>query len=50
MNLKDKIKDMNIVEAAKILSSNGMLIKRPMLLSDDFVILGFKEDLYENIK
>lgn len=46
MNLKDKVKDMNKEEAAELLSTNGMLVKRPILIQDDKILIGFKEDLY----
>lgn len=47
MNLKDKIKDMSKDEAIEILSTNGMLVKRPILIDGDKVLVGFKEDNYE---
>ncbi len=46
MNLKDKIKDMSIEECIELLSTNGMLVKRPILVEDDKVLVGFKEDNY----
>ena len=46
MNLKDKVKDMNKEEAAELLSTNGMLVKRPILIQGDKILIGFKEDLY----
>ena len=46
MKLKDKLKDMSEKEQLKLLSSNGMLIKRPVFISDNFVIVGFKEEEY----
>lgn len=49
MNLKEKVKDITKEEAAKILSANGMLVKRPVLIRDDKIILGFKEEIYKNI-
>ena len=49
MNLKDKIKDMSREEAAELLSSNGMLVKRPILVKDGKVLVGFKEDSYKEI-
>lgn len=49
MNLKDRIKDMSREEAAEILASNGMLIKRPILIKDGKVLVGFKEDSYKEI-
>lgn len=47
MGLKDKVKDMDLEEASKLLSSNGMLIKRPLLVKDDKVLVGFKEQEYD---
>ena len=49
MNLKDKVKDMSLDEAVELLSTNGMLIKRPILVSDDKVLVGFKEAEYKEI-
>lgn len=46
MNLKDKVKDMNKEEAAELLSTNGMLVKRPILIKENEILIGFKEDLY----
>ncbi len=42
--MKDKLKTMSQDEALDILSNNSMLIKRPMLLGDDFALVGFKEE------
>lgn len=44
MQLKDKFPTMTVEEALKLLNQNGMLIKRPFLLADDFGLLGFKEN------
>ncbi len=44
MNLKEKIPLMTEEEQFTLLASNGMLVKRPMLIGDDFVLVGFKED------
>lgn len=43
MGLKEKFQNLNIDEAFALLSQNGMLVKRPFLLGDDFGLLGFKE-------
>lgn len=43
MGLKDKLGSMSEDEKLKILSSDGMLVKRPILVGDDFVLVGFKE-------
>jgi arsenate reductase len=34
-------------EMLKLLSTDGMLVKRPLLVGDDYVILGFKEAEYK---
>ena len=46
MKLKDKLKEMPEKEQLKLLSSNGMLIKRPVFVSEDFILVGFKEEEY----
>ena len=43
MQLKDKLPTMSEEEQLSLLASNGMLVKRPLLIGDDFVIVGFKE-------
>ena len=49
MKLKDKIKTMSKEEMIEILSTNGMLVKRPLLVMDDKVLVGFKEENYKEI-
>ena len=49
MNLKDKIKYMTREECVALLATNGMLVKRPILVKDDKVLVGFKEDQYKEI-
>ncbi|MBD7911696.1 MULTISPECIES: arsenate reductase family protein [Clostridium] len=49
MNLKEKVKNITKEEAAKILSTNGMLVKRPVLIKDSKIVLGFKEEIYNEI-
>lgn len=44
MQLKDKLAAMSEEEQLALLATNGMLIKRPIVIGDDFVLLGFKED------
>jgi arsenate reductase len=41
--LKDKIPNMTEKEQYELLATNGMLVKRPMIVGDDFVLVGFKE-------
>ena len=36
-------------EQAELLSSDGMLVKRPLLVGDDFVLAGFKQDEWEKV-
>lgn len=43
LNLKDKLADMSEEEQYELLATDGMLVKRPILLGDDFVLVGFKE-------
>lgn len=43
-NLKDVVKTASRDELVQLLASNGMLVKRPVLVSDDFVLVGFKEE------
>ena len=43
MGLKDKLKDMSEDEQLKLLATDGMLVKRPLVIGDDFVLTGFKE-------
>ncbi|MBQ7965202.1 MAG: arsenate reductase family protein, partial [Ruminococcus sp.] len=41
--LKDKLPLMSESEQLSLLSTDGMLVKRPLLIGDDFVLTGFKE-------
>ncbi|MCI6107132.1 MAG: arsenate reductase family protein [bacterium] len=43
LNLKEKRKTMNTEEQLELLSSDGMLIKRPILLTEHTMLTGFKE-------
>ena len=45
MNLKDKLKEMSEDEQ---LATDGMLVKRPLVIGDDFVLTGFKEKEWED--
>ena len=46
MGLKDKLPSMTADEMLKLLATDGMLVKRPLVVGDDYVILGFKEERY----
>ena len=47
LNLKDKLKDMTEKEKLELLASDGMLLKRPILVTRTFALIGFKEDEYK---
>ncbi len=50
LNIKEKIKDMSEDEIYELLASDGMLIKRPLFISDNLILKGFKEKEWEKIK
>lgn len=47
LQLKDKLPTMTEDEMIVLLASDGMLVKRPLLIGDDFVLVGFKEAEWE---
>ncbi len=47
LQLKDKLPGMTEEERIELLSSNGMLVKRPLLIGEDFVLVGFKDAEWE---
>ncbi|MEB6085155.1 arsenate reductase family protein [Enterococcus casseliflavus] len=50
LQLKEKVPTMTAQDAADVLATDGMLIKRPLLVSGDrFLINGFKENEYEGV-
>ena len=50
MNLKEELKSSSDDEKIRLLASNGMLIKRPILIKKNKILLGFKEDEWKEIK
>ena len=48
MELKDKLPGMSEEEMLQLLATDGMLVKRPLLIGDDFVLVGFKEAEWES--
>lgn len=50
LGLKDKLPDMTEDEQYKLLSTDGMLVKRPLIIGKDFVLIGFKEAEWERLK
>ena len=47
--MKDKVKVLQDDELIDILASNGMMVKRPILLSGDKVLVGFKEEDWKQL-
>ena len=50
LNIKEKVKNMTEDEIYEILASYGMLIRRPLFISDKLILKGFKEKEWEQIK
>lgn len=50
LNLKDRLVNMSNEEKIELLASDGMLIKRPLLISDKGIFIGFKEEKWEELK
>lgn len=48
MELKNKLPAMSEEEMLKLLSTDGMLVKRPLVIGDGFVLVGFKEAEWES--
>ena len=49
LQLKDKLPDMREEEQIKLLSTDGMLVKRPIVVCGDTVLVGFKENEWEKL-
>lgn len=49
MQLKEKLDAMSDEEKIKLLASNGMLIKRPLLIGENLVLVGFREKNWEEL-
>ena len=47
MGVKDRLPEMSEEEQLKLLATNGMLVKRPLVVGEDFVLTGFKEKEWE---
>ena len=50
MNLKDKLPAMSEEEQLRLLATDGMLVKRPIVVKDDLVLTGFKEADWEKLR
>ena len=49
LDLKNKLPEISEDEMLELLATDGMLVKRPLLIGEDFVLIGFKEDEYGKI-
>lgn len=49
LNLKEKLPQMSDSEKIELLSTDGMLVKRPIFISDDNVFVGFKENEWKEM-
>ena len=47
LQLKDKLPDMTDDKMYAVLASNGMLVKRPLIITQDKILIGFKEKEWE---
>ena len=47
LNLKEKLPDMSEDEQLRLLATDGMLVKRPLIIADTFVLVGFKAPDWE---
>ena len=47
MNLKDRLPDMTEEQQLRLLATDGMLVKRPILVGEGFVLVGFRADEWE---
>ena len=47
LNLKERLPAMTEEEQLALLATDGMLVKRPLLIGDDFVLVGFKQGEWE---
>lgn len=50
MQLKDKLPAMSEEEQLQILASNGMLVKRPLIIGENIILIGFKPQEWQKLK
>ena len=48
LNLKEKLPNMSEEEQIELLATDGMLVKRPLLVGEDFVVAGFKSEIWQS--
>ena len=49
LELKEKLPTMTEDEMLRLLATDGMLVKRPLLIGEDFVLVGFREEEYQSL-
>ena len=49
LNLKDRLKDMSEEEQLRLLASDGMLVKRPLVITEQVILAGFREKEWEKL-
>ena len=49
MNLKDRLGDMTEEEQLRLLASDGMLVKRPLVVAETVILTGFREKEWEKL-
>lgn len=49
LNLKENLSNMTDEEKINLLASNGMLVKRPILISEKGILIGFKEEKWKEL-
>lgn len=47
LDLSNRLKTMSLEEQLSLLATDGMLVKRPLIIGDDFILVGFKESEWE---
>ena len=49
LNLKEKLNELTEEEQLNLLATQGMLVKRPLLISENKILIGFKQEEWEQI-
>ena len=49
LNIKEKLSEMSEEEQIKLLATDGMLVKRPILVGENIVLVGFNEDEWKKL-
>ena len=50
LGLKDRVKDMSLEEAINLLATDGMLVKRPIIVDGETILIGFKESEWDRLR